>query len=286
MAKTVVGVFDEAEAAQKATRELQSSGIAQNHIRMTSNDEARTSQRDEGETSWTGRIIHFFESILENDEDKRHADTYAEAWRRGHYMVIADVDDAQLDQAVAIMNRYGTVDLDQRAEHWRRTGYTGSYDRSAAPYTPEQRAQELAALQQGSTQAVPVVQEELAIGKQLVQRGGVRIHSYVKEMPVEEVVRLREERVNVARRPVDRPASEADLAFQERTIDVTAQGEELVAEKRARVVEEVVVGKEMQEREEKVKDTVRRKDVAVEQVEGAKPKAPPAPSGASPAPRR
>jgi len=262
MAKTIVGIFDEAAKAQSAQQELQGSGINPAHIRLVSNDAGQ----NKGDDSWKDKIVAYLWTLFEHEGDRQHADHYAEAWRRGQFLVVADVENTQVDRTVEIMKRYGTIDLDRRAEQWKSTGYQGRYDHSAAPYTPEERARELSTLKQQQTQAVPVVQEELAVGKQVVQRGGVRIHSYVQERPVEEIVRLREERVNVARRPVDRPVTPSDQAFQERTIEVTAQGEQAVVEKRARVVEEVVVGKDVQQREETVHGNVRRKDVRVEEV--------------------
>ena len=277
MAKTIVGVFDDVTSAQNAVRDLQTAGVSPNHIRLTSNTEATSGSTTSASTTsgsqsgsgWTDKIANFFGSMFEDDSDQHHAHTYAEAWRRGHYLVVADVESAQADRAVEILNKYGTVDLDRRAEHWKKTGYTGTYDSSAAPYTAEQRARELAEYGEERTKAIPVVQEELAVGKQVVQRGGVRIHSYVQERPVEELVRLREEHINVERRPANRPVQAGDVAFQERTVDVTAQGEEAVAQKRARVVEEVVVGKDVTEHTETVRDTVRRKDVDVERIEGS-----------------
>jgi stress response protein YsnF len=71
--------------------------------------------------------------------------------------------------------------------------------------------------------------------------------------------------VEVERRSVDRPATGADQAlFQERTIEATESAEEAVVTKEARVVEEVVVRKEAEERVQTVRDTVRRTDVEVE----------------------
>ena len=76
---------------------------------------------------------------------------------------------------------------------------------------------------------------------------------------------VREEQVRVERRPADRPASEADLiAAQEGVIEVTETTEEPVVSKRARVVEEVAIKKDVQERPEKIRETVRRTDVEVE----------------------
>ena len=91
----------------------------------------------------------------------------------------------------------------------------------------------------------------------------------VIETPVEEQVTLREERVNVERRPVNREVTDADLAaMQDQTIEMTARAEEAVVAKRARVIEEVVVRKEAQDRTETVRDTVRRTDVNVERTDG------------------
>jgi uncharacterized protein (TIGR02271 family) len=112
---------------------------------------------------------------------------------------------------------------------------------------------------------IPVVEEELQVGKRQVQRGGVRLYTRVTERPVEETVRLRDEEVHVERRPVDRPASEADLAAnKEGTIEVTETDEEPVVRKQARVVEEVVVSKDVQEHTETVQDRARRTEVDVE----------------------
>ena len=93
----------------------------------------------------------------------------------------------------------------------------------------------------------------------------MRVRSYVTETPVHEQIRLRNERINVERRAVDQPLSAADAdAFRERTIDMTATGEEAVVGKTARVVEEVVVSKTAEEHVEEVDDTVRKTDVEVD----------------------
>ena len=171
--------------------------------------------------------------------------------------------DDMADQAVSVMENYNPIDVQQRAAQWQQSGWTG-FDANAPSYTSEQVTQErnLYSAQRGDTgeATMEVVEEELQVGKREVERGGVRIRSYVTEKPVEESVRLREETVHVERRPVDRPASEADLnTFEEGTVKVTTMAEEPVVAKTARVVEEVVVDKDVQERTETVGDTVRRK---------------------------
>lgn len=66
---------------------------------------------------------------------------------------------------------------------------------------------------------------------------------------------------------MDRPAQPGDLeAFEEGTIEVTEHDEEPMVSKEARVVEEVVVGKEVKEREQTVREKARRREVEVEEV--------------------
>jgi len=121
-------------------------------------------------------------------------------------------------------------------------------------------------LDTGGQAVVPVVEEELAVGKRKVEKGGVRVETRVTETPVQEQVNLREEKVTVERRPVDRPATAEDVAFQEGSLELKETAEEVVASKRPKVVEEVVVGKQATERTETVQDTVRRTDVDVHET--------------------
>ena len=90
------------------------------------------------------------------------------------------------------------------------------------------------------------------------------MRSYVTERPVEEQVSLREERVQVERRAVDRPVQPGDAVFQERRSTATERGEEAVVGKQARVVEEIGIRKDVDTRTETVRDTVRKQEVEVE----------------------
>jgi uncharacterized protein (TIGR02271 family) len=146
-------------------------------------------------------------------------------------------------------------------------GFNPRDEKDAAHFESDWNSNRAEGVYNGET-TIPVVEEELRVGKREVERGGVRVESHVTETPVEEQVHLREERVHVERRPVDRPAGDAENLFREGTLEVSERAEEAVVAKEARVVEEVVVGKEVAERTETIRDTVRRTDVEVEEVEG------------------
>jgi uncharacterized protein (TIGR02271 family) len=117
--------------------------------------------------------------------------------------------------------------------------------------------------------SIPVIEEELHVGKREVTTGGVRLRSRIIERPVEESIRLREEYVTVERTPVDRLATESDFdTFKEGTVEVIEHAEIPVVSKEARIVEEVSLGKQVEEREEIISDTVRSTQVETEKISG------------------
>ncbi len=146
----------------------------------------------------------------------------------------------------------------------------GSNDASlgGTAVTSQSMQRDLSQSSDSTSHAIPVVQEELKVGKREVQRGGMRVFSRVVETPVDQTIGLREEHVNVERRPVDQPISSADAAFKEQSIELRETAEEAVVQKSARVVEEVLVGKEVSQRQEQIHDTVRHTEVQVENLAG------------------
>jgi uncharacterized protein (TIGR02271 family) len=111
---------------------------------------------------------------------------------------------------------------------------------------------------------IPIAEERLRVGKRMIDRGRVRVRSYVVETPVEEQVILRDETINVERVAVDRPVTDTDRLFQERTVEVTETDEEAIVQKDTVVKEELVVRKDTEQHTETVRDTVRRTEVDIE----------------------
>jgi len=276
MATTLVGIFDDYSHAQTAVGELTDAGVKQGDIHIARNEPAGQGYTTYGGAnskdyttgnSIGGKISDFFGDLFGSDSDE--SEIYAEAVRRGSVAVAVKVEDNMADEAADVLNNNGAVDVDRRAAQYRAAGYK-NYDASAPLYTAEQTRNESQQYADQGEVALPVIEEQLNIGKRVVQRGGVRVHTRITERPVEETVTLREESVTVNRRPVDREFTDADrVTLNEGDFSVTTRAEEAVVGKQARVVEEVVVGKNVTEHQETIRETVKRTDVEVDEINAA-----------------
>jgi uncharacterized protein (TIGR02271 family) len=257
MGKTAVGLYETSAEARQVLGELVKANFDRSNIRIMLGDQATRRVHEwlddqpantvGGSTRWQEDGAS--ETLIALGVPRGDAHHYEEALHRGHALVSVATTDQRIDEAVDIMSRHHILDVHERRRRWNmKSGAEGT-------------------LETGEHTTVPVIEEEVRVGKREVERGGVRIRAHVTETPVEETVNLREERVHVERRPADRPVKPGDVdAMRDRTIEVKETAEEAVIDKQARVVEEVVVRKEADTRQEHVRDTVRRTDVDVEQM--------------------
>jgi uncharacterized protein (TIGR02271 family) len=257
MSKTLVATFRSVSEAQNVQRELTKQGFSDGDVRIVANNQDAIGSSGYSSTSSTheggimGSIKHFFSSLT--DADQNDQDYYSQGVTTGGALLSITVPDDRVESTRALLEQYGASEFSGATTNAPRAmGASAGTARRAAT---------------AENVAVPVVEEQLQVGKREVNRGAVRVYSHVTERPIEENVHLREEHVHVQRTPVNRPASEADFqAFKEGTIELTETAEEAVVSKQARVVEEVVVGKDVTERTETVRDNVRRTNVEVEEV--------------------
>jgi uncharacterized protein (TIGR02271 family) len=259
MSRTVTALYD-THAEAEAARQRLSSAVDVNSVRII--------DKNSGGSGGSGGL----NGVYMSNED-RHA--YGEGLRRGGYLLCAEVgSDEDADRIVRLLEESAGVDLEERQQSWRSEGWqpqASQSSQSAAGGGQSAGAQTVGSVV--AEERIPVVEEELRVGKREVARGGARVRSYVREIPVQEQVTLREEHVNVERRPVDQSAPVAAAAggadlLQERTIEMRETAEEAVVQKVANVREEVVVRKTVEERSERIEDTVRRTEVEVDDHAG------------------
>ena len=266
MSKTVVGLFSTVAEAQQVKQKLVSQGYESKHITVVANDDDNgfDATNATGTTKGTGnrdnvgvgqKISNFFHGLTGGDKDVHHH--YATGVNSGGALLAVTCSDEDASRTANMLMEHGAREIEGSSAS--RSGSDGyGYGESTRATTA------------GET-SIPVVEEELVVGKREVDRGGVRVYSHVSERPVSADVTLREEHINVQRRPVDRAATAADFeAGQGSMFELNATGEEAVVGKNARVVEEVLVGKNSSEHTEAIHDSVRRTEVDVEEVGAGK----------------
>ncbi len=272
MSKTVVGLFNSTTEAQQVKQTLVQNGYDAKDVKIVANDNndddmemdggyassatdtTRGTAGDVDTNAGTGvghKISNFFKSLTGGDEDVHNH--YSTGVNEGGALLTVTTSDDRASQVASMLKQYGARDID------------GGYQNAAGSGTPVYGSESSNTVA-GET-AIPVVEEELVVGKREVDRGGVRVYSHVVERPVEADVTLRDERINVERRAVNRPATAADFETG-REFELRASGEEAVVGKSSRVVEEVMVGKSTSERTEAIHDSVRKTEVEVEQIAG------------------
>ena len=254
MNKTVVGVCKNYVEAEQVVQELLRSGIAVQDISLVASADTadfgtgsaelrRLTLSDGGQVMAKGVLGDAMSGAASQGALAKLgisppvSQSYRESIRTGKVLVAVQVSEERVGSIATMMDRLCTAEFEQSQNLKGQVEVT-----------------------------LPVVQEELQVGKREVQRGGVHVVTHVTETPVQETVRLREEHVTVERHRVDRPATAGDTAFKNSTFEVRQHAEVAVVSKEARVVEEVVIGKKTTEHVETVSDTVRRTDVVVEEL--------------------
>ncbi|RYE75135.1 MAG: hypothetical protein EOO80_15760, partial [Oxalobacteraceae bacterium] len=180
MDQTVIGVFDTYDHAERAQQQLIARGFSANDVQVrahsadvsgTGSSSATTTTADH-DVGFMDSVRNFFSDLFGPDADD--AGHYSEAVRRGGAVVAVTVaDESRVDSAREALAATGAVDIEKRVAEWKQTGYEG-YRADAAPYTRDEVAQE-------RSRVIPVVEEELEVGKRQVDLGAVRVVSRMVE---------------------------------------------------------------------------------------------------------
>ncbi|WP_119681443.1 YsnF/AvaK domain-containing protein [Indioceanicola profundi] len=293
--KTIVALYDDVTTANQVLSELDSAGLRRSFQVMggAHAQSAADFGNDRGVFSSFG---HDYDSpgkrvgtLTRLGVPQADAEAYAEGLRRGGVLLVGHVSSNHCDTAIEIVQRHGPVDIDDRLRSYRESGWSG-YDASSEEYDATRATEERSRYGSGLSRAaaslrdtdrtsagtatgneehIPIVEENVSVGKRAVEQGSVRVRSYIVETPIEEQVRLRDETITVERRAVTGASGDIPAdAFRERTVEVTETDEEAVVAKQARVKEELVIRKDVEERAQTISDSVRHTEVEVDDNRG------------------
>ena len=255
MTETIVAVYDTAAHADAAIRDLEAANIPSSAI---TSHASMAGDIGSGALAKPVREPGFWSSLLGGEPEYDTA-VYDRSVDGGATVVTVKVADEHTENVTRILESHNPVDIDDRAASY---GLASATTTATRPMAGLNHARDTAMAKSGQ-EVVQLAEEQLSIGKRLVNLGTTRIRRFVIETPVEESVTLHSERVSIERRPAAAGATVTDADFKDRVIEMTETEEEAVVGKTVRVKEEVVIRKDVADRVETVRDTVRHEDVEI-----------------------
>ena len=278
MNETIVAVYDTAAHAEQAVSDLLAAKVPENAIHRHAAEGTYSPAATSATTRTTEQTGGFWSNLFGGaSEDHSVYDQTIESG--GNVVSVSTVPDHDIESVMAILERHNPVDIDERAAS--HGGSTSTTTVGSAVATGTMASGMMASDASGTSLTgtattttaeqggvIQLAEEQLAVGKRLVNRGGTRVRRYVVETPVEESISLHEEKVTLERHPVTDGRAVTDADFTDKTIEMTETAEEAVVSKTARVVEEVSLGKTATDRTETIRDTVRKEEVKIEQIPG------------------
>jgi len=188
--------------------------------------------------------------LFGRDFSDADAGTFANTIADGGVVLTVRTDDVSVPRALAILNQHDLVVGNREA--------LVPVEAELIPVAPVRE-------DLGKEGVLKLLQENIAVGKRLVEAGGERIRRYTVTKPVSAEVTLHDEHAEVFHRAVE-DANFLDTDWDDAVLEVRESTEEPVVSKAARVYDEVGLTSVGTDRVETVTDSVREQKVAIERL--------------------
>jgi len=265
----IVTLYDTVDHAEAARRNLVAAGFPPTEI-------STIDSKTLGLTSDKLREPGLWHRLFGRDIQQFEATLYGHSVDSGGVIVTVRVPEADVARATSILNAHQAVDVLKRAEQQGLLAAQAPKPVPSAPPATQPVAMPEPAMRAATSTAsgeevLALAQEEINVGKRLVQEGTTRIRRFVIETPVEAQVTLHEEHSRVIRRAIADPNYIRNIDWTDKTIEVTESIEEPVVTKSAHITEEVVIQREGSDKVKTLRDRVRRQQVEVERLSTTEP---------------
>jgi uncharacterized protein (TIGR02271 family) len=256
--QTVVAAFDTQAHAQAAVDALKAGGFHTDDISMF--DKNRVGLREPG----------LWQRIFGGGLAEHEADVYSQSLDRGGMLVSVRVPDSEVAHATGILDIHRPIDVHDRAI---TTGIAPVAKVEAAvasiaakPLEVVQKVAVSPKLAEAHDEVLRLAEEQLEVGKRMVETGRTRVRRFVTEREVSADVTLHEEHADVLRRAINDPKYLGDIDWADAAIEIRETAEQALVSKTARVVEEVGLRKIGSDHVETVHDKIRRQQVEIERL--------------------
>lgn len=272
----LVAVYDTAGKAKEAARALEASGFPAGDINVMHRDTVNIADLREPK---------LWNKLLGRDITESENTVFTRTVEGGGGVLTLRAPDRDIPRAMEILDVHNPVDTRPRADMRERAevrdrgdrdrgdGYdrpdlAARVDAAASSTVPSTRTSAVPpagtsspSIELGREEVLRLAEEQLEVGKRVVETGKARVRRFVVEKPVESQIKLHEEHATILRRPVTDGSALKDVDWSDKVFEITETTEQPVVSKKVRVADEVVIRREGSDRVETVRDTVRRQDV-------------------------
>jgi stress response protein YsnF len=258
----IVTLFDTAQHADAARRNLEAAGFSPNDISSINNDTLTMAGDKLNEPGLWRRLFG-------RDIQGYEASVYGRSVQNGGVVLTVRVPEMEVAKATRILNAHEAVDLQKRAVQQGLITNASAPATAAAPPAVMAAGKSLPVeTDRAKEEVLRLAEEQFEVGKRVIADGATRIRRFVTVTPVEAQVTLHEEHARIIRRASSDPNYIRDVDWSDKTIEVPEMAEEPVITKSVHIAEEVVIRTEGTDTVKTLKDKVRRQQVEVEKVSG------------------
>lgn len=239
--QTIVAAFDNSTHAQAAAKALKAGGFHEADISVLDRHAAADSR------VWSDKSHGLWQRLFGTGVQENEATVYDRTLESGGSVVVVRVPDYETAHATGILDLHHPIDVRNRA---LTSGVTpaGRVEAAVAStaVTPMPEAQKVAVspkLAEAHEQVLRLAEEQLQVGKRMIETGKTRVRRFVTEREVSADVTLHEEHAEVLRRAISDPKYLGTVDWADATMEVAETAEQALVSKTARVVEEIALKK-------------------------------------------
>jgi uncharacterized protein (TIGR02271 family) len=265
--ETLVAAFDTNEHAMAAVNALKAGGFHADDISVF--NDARLAVV--GKSTTAPKPAGLWQRLFGDEINKYEATVYGDTVNEGGTVVSVRVPEDQVAHASGILDLHRPIDVHDRAV---TTGVApAAHVESAAkaiadkPLAAEQETAVTPKLAELHSDTLRLAEEQLQVGKKMVETGRTRVRRFTTEREVSQDVTLHEEHAEVMRKALSKPAELNEVDWGDREIEVVETSEQALVSKTARVVEEVSLRTKGDEHVETIHEKLRRQQAEVEKVD-------------------
>ncbi|WP_045047327.1 YsnF/AvaK domain-containing protein [Rouxiella chamberiensis] len=291
----IVTMFSTVAQAEGAKRNLAKAGFSESDIDIISGDRLRSEGHE-------ARHPSLWQRLFGDTVDEEQAGVYENAMNSGGVVLTLKAKEEELPRAMGILDAHDSVDMPHHGFGNLTTDSPadrqyGNADIAAPalddsrplsedkkeldalepvedsysvdrPHHDEKTVPLRASLTGDETEAdvLRLAEERLEVGKRLVSEGSTRVRRYTVTDEVSEDISLQEQHADIFRRSINEPGAPNSIDWSEKTVEIAESHEQPVINKTAHVKEEVVVRKDITDRVETVKDSVRHQEVDIDRT--------------------